>query len=91
MKYFIEVKILSYFQSTIFYFIIIVLWISSLYYFLSDVQDDALACIYQLQHLLSETITIILPNVFNHTTISKSISSSFLFYKLKNLFNERYN
>jgi len=86
MKYFIEVKILSYFQPTIFYLTIIVLWISSLYYFLSDVQDDALACIYQLQHLLSETITIILPNVFNHTTISKSISSSFFFSFIKKSF-----
>ncbi|CAF5077178.1 unnamed protein product, partial [Rotaria sp. Silwood1] len=39
-------------------------------------QDDALACIYQLQHSLSDTITIILPNLFNHTTICQSTSSS---------------
>ena len=50
----------------------VVLWTSSLYYFLSDVQDDALACIYQLQHLLPESLTIILPNLTNHAKITKS-------------------
>ncbi|CAF4481907.1 unnamed protein product [Rotaria socialis] len=60
-----------------------ILWISSLYYFLSDVQDDALACIYKLQHLLPDTTTIILPNFFNHTTISKSFVEK-LYLRLKN-------
>ncbi|CAF1362617.1 unnamed protein product [Rotaria sp. Silwood1] len=59
------------------------LWISSLYYFLSDMQDDALACIYQLQHSLSDTITIILPNLFNHTTICQN-SIEKLYLRLKN-------
>lgn len=58
--------------SSISYYV--VLWISSLYYFLSDSQDDALACIYQLLRLYPETETIILPNLFNHTTISRSNS-----------------
>ena len=52
------------------------LWVSSLYYFLSDVQDDALACIYQLQRLLPESVTIVLPNLINHTTISTSKCAS---------------
>ncbi|CAF3731179.1 unnamed protein product [Adineta steineri] len=60
-----------------------ILWISSLYYFLSDVQNDALACIYQLQHLLPDEITLILPNLFNHTTISKSTIET-LYLRLKN-------
>ena len=56
-----------------------------MYYFLSDSQDDALACIYQLLRLFPDTETIILPNLFNHTTISRSNSSlyssgSFIFY-----------
>lgn len=59
----------------------IVLWISSLYYFLSDSQDDALACIYQLMHLFPDAQSIILPNLFNHTTISRSISSFFCLKK----------
>ncbi|UJR09056.1 hypothetical protein I4U23_013304 [Adineta vaga] len=60
-----------------------ILWISSLYYFLSDVQDDALACIYQLQHILPDDQTIILPNLFNHTTISKTTIET-LYLRLKN-------
>ncbi|CAF1186868.1 unnamed protein product [Rotaria sordida] len=62
-----------------------ILWISSLYYFLSDMQDDALACIYQLQHLLPDTITIILPNLINHTTICQnSIEKLYLRLKTNN-------
>ena len=36
----------------------LVLWISSLYSFLSDVPSDALSCFSQLHHLLSETLLI---------------------------------
>ncbi|CAF0807573.1 unnamed protein product [Adineta ricciae] len=60
-----------------------ILWISSLYYFLSDVQDDALACVYQLQRVLPEGLTIVLPNLFNHATISKSTIEA-LCLRLKN-------
>lgn len=51
-----------------------------MYYFLSDCQDDALACIYQLLRLFPDTETIILPNLFNHTTISRSNSSLYSSY-----------
>ncbi|CAF1284573.1 unnamed protein product [Adineta ricciae] len=60
-----------------------ILWISSLYYFLSDVQEDALACVYQLQRILPEDFTIVLPNLFNHATISKSTIEA-LCLRLKN-------
>lgn len=77
IRFSIEVKSI---ESRVTIISLIVLWISTLYYFLSDLSNDALACLLQLRRLLPDDCQIILPNLFNHTTISRSnLLFSFVF------------